>query len=232
MKGWIKTHRSIQEHWIFTDAEKYRAWMIILFSVNFEPKKQLIQGELIECDRGQSLFSLKTWSNKLGAKWSIQKIRTFFSLLEKDKMIRIEGLQKTTRLTVCNYDYYQEEQHTDNTQITRSQHAANTQITTTKEREELKQLKKVKKVKGKSFSQPTTEEILNYCLERKNRVDPQRFFDHYTANGWLVGKNKMKDWKAAVRTWERNEISTADNYKKNTSKSIMNAGTFDLNEKF
>ena len=92
--------------------------------------------------------------------------------------------------------------------------------------------RKVKKVKGKSFSQPTTEEILNYCLERKNKVDPQRFFDHYTANGWLVGKNKMKDWKAAVRTWERNEISTADNYKKNTSKSIMNAGTFDSNEKF
>jgi hypothetical protein len=48
------------------------------------------------------------------------------------------------------------------------------------------------------------EEVQAYCLERKNNVDAERFIDYYTSNGWLVGKNKMKDWKAAVRTWERN----------------------------
>ena len=53
------------------------------------------------------------------------------------------------------------------------------------------------------FSPPTIEEVRAYCSERKNGVDPQRFIDHYTANGWKVGKNSMKDWKAAVRTWER-----------------------------
>ena len=57
------------------------------------------------------------------------------------------------------------------------------------------------------FLAPTVEEVQEYCKERNNSVDPQRFIDYYTANGWMVGKNKMRDWKAAVRTWENNSNS-------------------------
>ena len=60
------------------------------------------------------------------------------------------------------------------------------------------------KSKAKRFTPPTLEEVTAYCIERGNSVDAQHFIDYYTSNGWLVGKNKMKDWKAAVRTWERN----------------------------
>lgn len=56
--------------------------------------------------------------------------------------------------------------------------------------------------KNKSFIIPQIKEILEYCQERKNNVDAQKFFDFYESKGWMVGKNKMKDWKAAVRTWE------------------------------
>lgn len=59
----------------------------------------------------------------------------------------------------------------------------------------------------KRFIPPTVEEVRAYCSERQNTVDAQRFVDYYTANGWLVGRNKMKDWRAAVRTWERNASS-------------------------
>ena len=57
--------------------------------------------------------------------------------------------------------------------------------------------------KRKRFVPPTIDEVKAYCRERQNGVDAERFIDYYTSNGWLVGKNKMKDWKAAVRTWER-----------------------------
>lgn len=53
------------------------------------------------------------------------------------------------------------------------------------------------------FKPPTVEEVAEYCRERQNKVDAQRFIDYYTANGWKVGRNSMKDWKAAVRTWEK-----------------------------
>ena len=53
---------------------------------------------------------------------------------------------------------------------------------------------------------PDFDEVVAYCAERGGKVDPQRWFDYYTSNGWRVGKSPMKDWKAAVRTWERNGI--------------------------
>jgi len=55
------------------------------------------------------------------------------------------------------------------------------------------------------FIPPAIEEVTNYCIERKNQVDPEKFIDFYQSKGWLVGKTKMKDWKASVRTWEKGE---------------------------
>ncbi len=54
------------------------------------------------------------------------------------------------------------------------------------------------------FTPPTVEQVYEYCQERQNTVDPERFVNFYESKGWLVGKSKMKDWKAAVRSWERN----------------------------
>jgi len=60
---------------------------------------------------------------------------------------------------------------------------------------------------ARRFVSPTFEDVAEYCLDRKNSVDPRKWFDHYTSNGWMVGKNKMKDWRAAVRTWEQNDLA-------------------------
>lgn len=61
----------------------------------------------------------------------------------------------------------------------------------------------------KRFAPPSVAEVRAYCEQRGNGVDPQRFVDYYTANGWMVGKNKMKDWKASVRTWESKQSTYA-----------------------
>lgn len=57
----------------------------------------------------------------------------------------------------------------------------------------------------KRFVPPTVDDVKAYCKERKNNIDPEQFIDFYASKDWMVGKNKMKDWKAAVRTWERRE---------------------------
>jgi len=62
--------------------------------------------------------------------------------------------------------------------------------------------------KDDNFKKPSIEEIAEYCRERNNKVNPEQFFDHYESKGWLVGRAKMKDWKASVRTWEKNDFST------------------------
>ena len=62
----------------------------------------------------------------------------------------------------------------------------------------------------KRFVPPTEDEVALYCVERRNHVNAQKFVDYYSSNGWKVGRNPMKDWKAAVRTWERSEITEKD----------------------
>lgn len=75
--------------------------------------------------------------------------------------------------------------------------------------------------KRKRFEKPTLSEIKAYCIERNNNVDAQHFYDYYESNGWKVGKNSMKDWKAAVRTWERSEYRKP-NSKKNSKEDAIN----------
>ena len=75
--------------------------------------------------------------------------------------------------------------------------------------------------KRKRFEKPTLSEIKAYCIERNNNVDAQHFFDHYESNGWKVGKNSMKNWQAAVRTWERSEYRKP-NSKKNSKEDAIN----------
>ena len=72
------------------------------------------------------------------------------------------------------------------------------------------------KEKSGRFTPPTIEQVKEYCQERGNAVDPDRWFNYYSSNGWKVGKNPMKDWKAAVRTWENND----SNYQSSTPAKV------------
>ena len=60
-----------------------------------------------------------------------------------------------------------------------------------------------KETRAARFVPPTVDEVKTYCEARQNNVNPEQFVDFYESKGWMIGSNKMKDWKAAVRTWER-----------------------------
>lgn len=78
--------------------------------------------------------------------------------------------------------------------------------------------------KRKRFEKPTLSEIKEYCIERNNNVDAQHFYDYYESNGWKVGKNSMKNWQAAVRTWEKNSYtSTTKQTKKTNTEQTLDA---------
>lgn len=86
---------------------------------------------------------------------------------------------------------------------------------TIKEKKEIKEKKKdLPETKERVFKKPSVEEISSYCQERKNNINPEQFYDYYEANGWKINRNPMKDWKATVRNWERNEFNrkSADNF--------------------
>ena len=76
--------------------------------------------------------------------------------------------------------------------------------------------------KRKTFTKPTIDEIQDYCIERNNNVNAEHFFDYYESNGWKVGKNAMKDWKAAVRIWEKNNYNKPAKSNKQNAIDVVN----------
>ena len=197
MSGWIKLHRSITNHWLYTEKRifsKFEAWNDILLTVNYTDAKTIIKGSLYEVKRGQSILSLESWSKRWN--WDKSKVKRFFNTLQLDEMVVIKSDTVTTHLTVCNYESYQGERTTDETQMKRKRNADETQVNTIEERKNEKNERSI-------FIEPTFNEILEYCTQRKNGVDVNKFLNFYSSKGWMVGKNKMIDWKACVRTWEK-----------------------------
>ena len=76
----------------------------------------------------------------------------------------------------------------------------------------------------KVFVPPTVDEVSAYCLERKNGINASDFVDFYTGKGWMIGKNKMVDWKAAVRTWERNRSNAINRLSDGQGTGVTSTG--------
>lgn len=95
----------------------------------------------------------------------------------------------------------------NNQEVTKSEPRLNQVLTETepKEKDKVKEKEKDKKIENRAFAPPTVENVIGYCNEKGYKVDAERFVDFYSSKGWMIGKNKMKDWRAAVRNWARQE---------------------------
>jgi hypothetical protein len=102
--GYIKVYRTIKKHWIWDHPDKVKWWLDIIMECNYSDKKVNIGNQLIECKRGQTLKSLSKWAKQWRV--DINKVRRFLFLLQEDDMIVLENVNKTTRITVCNYNRF------------------------------------------------------------------------------------------------------------------------------
>lgn len=142
MSGWIKIHRSITNHWLYTEKRKFskfEAWNDMLLNVNYTDCKSVIKGKLYNVKRGQSIMSLDSWSKRW--KWDKSAVRRFFNLLESDGMIELKSDNITTHLTICNYDSYQDSCNADETQTKFKRNSNEIQTTPIKERKKDKERK-------------------------------------------------------------------------------------------
>jgi DNA-binding transcriptional regulator YhcF (GntR family) len=177
MAGWIKLHRQIESHWIYQNSNYLHWWIDILISANFEPKKVLIKGHLLECRRGECLYSLETWAKR----WNTNKpaVNRFLTLLKKDGMITLKSETVTTRLTICKYDSYQDEQNGSETQKKRTRNGGDTKALRThyptKEGEEDKEGEE-----GKEYKFDFSQALLSYG------------FDKTLVSEWLEVRRKKK----------------------------------------
>jgi len=204
--GWIKLNRSIQDHWLWKHEpyDKARAWIDLLMLANYEDKKVLYKGEIILCKKGDVNLSINYLAKRW--KWDRKTVRKFIDALEKDEMVTSSVTKHRTTITIVNYGIYQDLGTTKGTTKRTSKSQQDGQPSPiTKEMKKDNNILSNDNIGANRFAPPTFEEVQAYCTERNNRVDARRWFDFYSAKGWMVGKNKMKDWRAAVRTWEKGD---------------------------
>lgn len=125
MAGFIKLDRSIFEHWIFQDADKFRAFVDLIQLARWKDEKLLVGNELITIPRGSYYTSELKLAERWG--WSRNKTREFLKLLESEKMITKKGTSKGTTVTIENYRFYQDE---DTTKDTTKKHQKDNEKTT------------------------------------------------------------------------------------------------------
>lgn len=206
-KGYIKLFRDIQDNSLWTSSEPFdhrSAWIDLLLLANHKDNKIFSDGDMLEIKRGQFLTSSRKLAERW--RWSRVKVERFMSVLESEQMVcRKRATRKATSgtlVTIVKYDTFQgadEEKKPQNEPQTRphsrphSDHNKNEEECTKNEKE----------IKRGVFTPPSLDQVREYCYERNNNIDPEQFIDFYSSKNWMIGKNKMKDWKAAVRTWER-----------------------------
>ena len=197
MNGYIKLFRKIQEWEWYKDNATFKVFLHLLLVAN--RKDEEWHGMTVK--RGQRLTSRKHLAEETGL--SVQQIRTALSHLQITQEITMLTTKTYTLITVEKYDDYQCEDKASNQE-------SNPQIphraTTNGEEENIRSIKEnIKRKSERNIIPPTLEMVRAYCLERNNNVDAEKFVDFYQSKNWFVGKNKMKDWQAAVRTWEKKD---------------------------
>lgn len=215
----------------FSECE---AWLDLIQSARFEasPTTSRIGSYEVTWGRGQYPASVRFLAKKWGR--SEQWVRTFIGKLKRKGMVSVDNSQGTSVITLLNFEKYNGTEETiQNTpgntpfntpnivnisdlkeyvthlvaqQLTHLAENQHTPNTNNKKEEEYKETtpKGVAK-KPSKFIPPSVEEVRAYVSEKGYHVDPETFVNFYESKGWYVGKNKMKNWRAAVATWQKNE---------------------------
>lgn len=197
MGNYIKLSRSLLDWGWYSDVNTSRLFIHMILRANWKDGK--FRG--ISVERGSFISSFRKLADETSM--TEREVRTAIAHLEETGEVTHRGRSKYSVFTVVNYDKYQLTDTQIDEQPTCKRHTNDMQTTTIEEGN------KGNRKEGNNknivrFTPPDLSEVRDYCTERNNNVDPQVFFDFYSSKGWMVGKNKMKDWKAAVRTWERN----------------------------
>lgn len=202
-EGWISLHRKILENPIVTkDAEHFYVWVYLLLNATHKDMPVLFGKEKIVLGPGQ----LVTGTTKISSDTQISrsKVQRILKTFKNDMQIDTQTCSQGTLISIRNWEKYQLDDTESDTRVIRKRYASDTQVSTNNNDNNENNKEIVTKVTTKKvFEKPTVEEVRAYCRERNNGINADSFVDFYESKGWLIGKNKMKDWKAAVRTWER-----------------------------
>jgi hypothetical protein len=202
--GWIKVYRKILTSAVFENPNMLKIWVWCLIRANWTETTTMFDGGELELQIGQFVTGRYTGSGECN-----MSPTTFYGNLKKLEQIgniTLKSDNKKTLVTIVNYSSYQDE-----LALERQQH--DNKPTTNRQQTDTD--KEVKKERSKECTYKTSKEkptdqneVISYFLSISgSRSDSLAWWDYHEANGWKVGKNPIKDWRATCRTWMRNKSS-------------------------
>lgn len=208
MDGWIKLHRKIMDTPLYLSEPftRIQAWIDLLLLANHKEGLFYVRGNKVVVGRGQIGTSSRTLANRW--KWSRGKVERFLQDLEESGQIKPQKTNVITLISICNYDEYQNTEPQNEPQTSHRQTTNEPQTDPNKNDNNVNNANNDnKESKGKTsrFTPPTIEEVKARIAEMGYTFDAEAFIAFYQSNGWMVGKSKMKDWKAAMVTWQKRE---------------------------
>jgi len=200
-EGYVKLYRQILNSDVFASQKMLKIWVWCLCRANYKARSvpcKTGRGEtIVKLNSGEFIFGRFKAEEELNIDGST--IYKIIKQLESFGNISIKSSTHYSVITICNWDRYQQE--IDN-EVTTNEQPSNNQVTTNEQPSNTD--KKDKKDKNdKNNIPPLLENVIQYCIERDKNIDANKWYNFYQSKGWMIGKNKMKDWKAAVRTWEK-----------------------------
>ena len=245
-QGYIRLHRQLQDCWVWNGERfsKGQAWVDLLMMANHKDVKIPFGDHIEVIKRGQFITSIAKLADKW--MWSFNTVKKFLNLLESDHMLIRKSDNTKTLITIVNYEVYQYSEDENSEDIDRPTDRLADRPTDgqradlltdrltpnnndNNENNDIKNIKREKKT-VKRFIPPTVDEVRAYCQERHNGIDPETFVDFYSSKGWKVGSNPMKDWKAAVRTWEKRNKKTEPEVPKNDISKLKALENYYINQ--
>ena len=222
MRDYIKVSRSMLDWEWYSDINTSRLFIHMLLKANW--KDGNFKGTTVP--RGSFVSSIR----KLADETSLteREVRTAINHLKTTGEVTHKPTSKYSVFTVVNYDLYQSNDTQSVSQTTSERQSNDIQTTTIEEGK--KERRKEDNNNAVRFTPPDVDTVREYCIERNNSVDARAFIDFYSSKGWMIGKNKMKDWKAAVRTWERSRNNTVKDEKKTTGFNNFQGRDYDMSD--
>ena len=200
-EGYIKLFRKTLDNPIICkDSDHLAVWVYLLLNATHREMDVLFNNKRITLKPGQLITGRKSISSKLNI--SESKVQRIIKTLKSEQQIEQQTSNKNRLITILNWQSYQFSEQQSEQQVNNKRTTSEQQVNTNKNDKNVKNDKNERSKDNSSrFTPPTLTELTSYIVDNKYQVNPETFINHYEAVGWKVGKNKMKDWKAAVRGW-------------------------------
>lgn len=197
MAGHIKLDRKILDWEWYRDINTKTLFLHCLLKANWKDGR--FQG--VDIPRGSFATSYQSLADETGL--SVKNVRTAINHLKTTGEVAVNRHPKFSVITVKNYYSYQADGTVSGSQVAENRQTTGSQPATI---EEGKKGRREEYKRECVLHPPTLEDIRGYCQEKGLSVDADNFFDHYSSLGWLTsGGNPVKDWKAKIRKWDRDD---------------------------